>query len=211
MKEIKNIVLDFGGVIINIHHRRVEEAFRKLGVINFEKLFNQANQSHLFQDIETGTIAPAEFRNELRAITGLSLDDKSLDIAWNEIIGDYPSKRISLLQKIKSNYRLFLLSNTNRIHYDYYIPLFKENFGFDFNELFEKTYWSFEIGLRKPDPKAYLSIIENHSLLTEETLFIDDSIQNLPPAQRIGIKTFLLNPETDLTDLFENNRLKTNL
>jgi putative hydrolase of the HAD superfamily len=207
MQHIKNIIFDFGGVIIDIHHDRVEKAFRKLGIENFEALFNQATQSKLFIRFETGGIAPATFRNEIRSMCDLPIDDVTLDHAWNCIIGDYPSHRIELLKSLTANYRLFLLSNTNIIHFDHYIPKFENEFGYEFFSLFEKTYWSFEIGKRKPNLDAWKHVIMDSNLRVEETLFIDDSIQNIAPAKELGITTLLLINGVDISSHFNNGIL----
>lgn len=201
---IKNIIFDFGGVIFNIDHGKVEKAFRKLGLDNFEELFNQATQSSIFRDFEVGALSPDEFRQGIREITGLQVTDDVLDWTWNEILCDYPPHRIDLLREIASNYRLFLLSNTNIIHYDHYITMFKDLFGYDFLSLFEDTFWSFKIGKRKPDPDPYLHIMDKCSLIPEETLFIDDSIQNITIARELNLQAFHLNNGMDVTELFDN-------
>ena len=205
---IKNIILDFGGVIFNIDHKKVEDAYRKLGMDNFEVLFSQASQSELFQNFEKGQISPDQFRSELRRISGLNVSDNILDNTWNKILCDYPPHRIKLLNKMKNNYRLFILSNTNIIHYQHYIAMFKQNFGYDFDELFENTFWAFKIGKRKPDPDPYLHILDKHKLKAEETLFIDDSLQNIISAEKLNILAFHLNGEMDISELFKNGFLK---
>ncbi len=206
MPDIKNIIFDFGGVIINISHLNVENAFKALGVSNFEILFNQANQSKLFQKFEKGEITENRFRNELRHLTGLNVSDEVVDKAWNQIIGDYPPEQIDILNKIKHNYRLFLLSNTNSIHYKYYIPKFASEFGYSFESLFYRTYWSFKIGKRKPDQNSYYHLIAENSLNPVETLFIDDSIQNILAAQKTGLKTVYLTNNLDITKLFADGK-----
>ncbi len=205
--QIKNIIFDFGGVIIDISHSNVEKAFRNLGAHNFEELFSKAIQSELFQKLETGQITDSEFRDTLRTLTGIDVSDEILDDTWNQIIGDYHPPRIDLLRTIRQHYRLYILSNTNHIHFEFYIRKFREEFGYDFVSLFEKTYWSFEIGCRKPDDSPYLHVLNENRLNPEETLFIDDSIQNIKTAQKLNIRTIHLNQETDVTDLFENGRV----
>ena len=200
--EIRNIIFDFGGVIINIHHAEVEKAFKELGITDFDKLFNKATQTDIFKKLEIGAINPDLFRNALREIIGIKLQDKDLDKAWNQIIGNYPTHRIDLLKKLKNSYRLFLLSNTNIIHYDYYIQKFKTEFGFEFSSLFEKAYWSFKMGERKPDHSAFSYVLKDSNLIANETLFIDDSIQNIDAAKQMGFQTVHLNSDIDLTDLF---------
>lgn len=206
---IKNILFDFGGVIINIDHQRVEKAFMNLGVENFDLLYSKAQQSHLFINLEKGLIGPDEFRKGLREISGIDADDELLDSTWNEIIGDYPPERIELLKEISKNYNLYLLSNTNVIHYNYYILKFKKEFGFDFTSLFLKTYWSFMIGRRKPDREVYEYVANDSMILPGETLFLDDSEQNIKAALDSGYQVFHITPENDILSIFEGNILKS--
>ncbi|MCF8369252.1 MAG: HAD family phosphatase [Bacteroidales bacterium] len=209
--KIKNIILDFGGVILNIDHKKVELAFKEIGIDDFDTMYGQALQSNLFQNFEKGNITDAQFRESLRKFIQLEISDEKLDNTWNTIILDYPPERIRLLKSLTKKYRLFLLSNTNIIHYNYYIPKFNNQFGFDFNSLFEKTYWSFKMGLRKPDPSPYELILNENNLMPEETLFIDDSLQNIEAAEGLNIMAFHLKPSIDLTDVFVNGILNTHL
>jgi len=201
---IKNIVFDFGGVILNIDHYRVEQAFKRLGISQFDHLFNQASQSELFRAFEKGETTPARFRDEIRNLIKLNLSDATIDQTWNEIIDDYPPKRIELLKELKTRYKLYLLSNTNIIHYNYYIPEFRHLFGLDFELLFHKVYWSFKIGMRKPDPDPFLLLIKNEIIRPEETLFIDDTIQNIRTAKSIGFHAVHLQKGLEITDLFRD-------
>lgn len=210
ISSIKNIIFDFGGVIINIDHKRVEEGFIKLGVRNFDELFNKATQSDLFQKLETGTISPINFRQEIREMSGISASDEIVDNTWNLIIGDYPIERIELLKQIEKHYRIFLLSNTNRIHYDFYTSKFRKEFGFEFSSLFESAYWSFKIGKRKPDLDSYLYVLDQNNLKPSETLFIDDVIQNIFAAEKLNIVGYHLKQGIAITDLFSEGKLKDN-
>ncbi|MBC8488463.1 MAG: HAD family phosphatase [Bacteroidetes bacterium] len=211
VKNIKNIIFDFGGVIINIDHQKVENAFISLGVDNFDELFNKVSQTELFQKLEKGLISPREFRNTIRDISGINVTDEILDFTWNQIIGDYPTGRIKLLKKIGNRYKLFILSNTNKIHYDYYITQFRKEFGFEFQSLFDNTYWSFKIGKRKPDIDSFQYVISKNQLMPEETLFVDDSFQNILAARQLNLIAYFLKPDTDITDMFEEGILKDNI
>jgi len=204
--EIKNIIFDFGGVIINIHHSKVENAFKELGISQFEKLYSKATQSDIFQKFETGILSPNDFRDSLRSIIGKKISDKKLDFAWNQIIGNYPPHRINLLLELKKNYNVYLLSNTNTIHYNFYIQNFKNEFGFEFSSLFNKAYWSFKIGDRKPNYSIFSLVLKDSNLVAQETLFIDDSLQNIKAARQLGFQTYHLNKDTDLSDIFLNGK-----
>jgi putative hydrolase of the HAD superfamily len=185
----------------------VENAFKELGLTNFEDLFNQASQTSLFQDLEKGSITEDYFRNSIRKITGLNMSDDKLDYTWNQIIGDYPPHRIELLKNIQNNYKTYILSNTNSIHYRKYIQQFKEESRFDFVSLFSNTYWSFQFGKRKPDPDPFYHLLNTENIKPEETLFIDDSIQNIIVARKLNILAFHLTPNIDVTELFRDGYL----
>jgi glucose-1-phosphatase len=208
---IRNIIFDFGGVILNISHKELEDGFRALGVNDFERLFNQAQQSDLFKKFEIGALSVAEFRKAVKDLTGLNVSDSVLDSVWNQIICDFPPERIDLIKKLKENYKLYLLSNTNQIHYQYYTKKFLNEFGFELDSLFHNTFWSFIMGKRKPDAEAYNEIIRMENIVVNESLFIDDSEQNIIAAAKLGFKTFHLKSNLDLTNLFDGPRLVSGL
>ncbi len=207
-KKIRNIIFDFGGVIINIDYSAIVKSFRKLGIKNFDTIYSQSKQIPLFDDFEKGFISSYEFRNQIRKITHLNVADKVIDKAWNSIILDIPDKRVKLLENIKNNYRTFMLSNTNEIHYNVYTDNFKKKYGYkNFSELFEKAYFSFKLGMKKPHKEIFEYVLYQNNLIPEETLFIDDSAQNFDEAKKIGIQTYYIKKEEDITDIFIDNKL----
>jgi putative hydrolase of the HAD superfamily len=198
---IKNIIFDLGGVILNIDFQKSTEAFKKLGFNDFDSFYNMAKQSELFIKFEKGEINAQEFRNNLRMFKN-DLSDEQINLAWNAMILDIPKARIDLLLRLKTKYRTFLLSNTNEIHfkkYDKEIRLSSGLTGMD--ELFEKDYYSYKLGMRKPDKKIYEYVISENNLIPSETLFIDDSTINMEAAKQCGIKTYLIEKENDILNI----------
>lgn len=208
-QKINNIIFDFGGVIIDIDYWKSINAFIKLGAKDFANIYSQAGQIEVFDRLDKGLISPDDFRKELIRFFPPETTVQMIDDAWNAILIGIPEHRIRLIENIKSNYRTFLMSNTNMIHYNVYMQELKQEFGYgSLYELFEKFYLSFELGMRKPDPDFFRLIIKENDLNPAETVFIDDSKQNLPPAQNLGIQTIFLNNGMDVCDLFENGFLK---
>lgn len=208
-QNIKNIIFDFGGVIIDIDYWKSINAFIELGGENFDQIYSQAGQAELFDELDKGLITADDFMNKLQKMLPPGTGTKMIEDAWNAILIGIPEHRVRLLEKIQNNYRIFLMSNTNIIHYKEYVIELKEKFGYDsLSRLFEKVYLSFELGMRKPDEKFFKLILEENNLNPAETLFIDDSQQNLPPARSLGIHTQFLKKDTDISDLFENGWLK---
>lgn len=206
---IENIIFDFGGVIMNIDFQKTIESFGKLGVKDFDKLFSKHVQSSLFDKMDKGTISPAGFRNQVRELTGIHLSDQEIDRAWNDLLLDYPPHRIDLIQQLKQNYSLYLLSNTNEIHYREYSEIFFQHYHFPFETLFKKAYWSFNTGMRKPDREIFDLVISENSLDPAKTLFIDDTEIHVNGALKAGINAYHLGPGEDISTLFAEGKLKT--
>lgn len=203
LSKLDAIIFDFGGVIINVDYKLTEEAFKKLGVREFDKLYSQAQQSRLFDDLETGRIAPREFRDRMRELCRLPFDDHAIDTAWNAMLMDLPAHRLDLIEKLKQTHKVFLLSNTNVIHMkfiDTYLDM--QGMKHKFYEAFHQIYFSFEMKKRKPDPDTFLTVIDDHNLDPSKTLFIDDSSQHIEGAKNVGLKTLFLEKGKDISELF---------
>ena len=201
MKNIKSIIFDLGGVILNINYQNTINEFRKLGVKNLNSFYSKTCQTKLFDQIETGKISDQEFLLEIQKETSNANISEVTD-AWNSMLLNLPKKRIALLKKLTQNYSIFLLSNTNALH----IADFKKTIGAKkynmFYNLFNKVYYSHEIGLKKPQAEALQIILKENKLYAGEVLFIDDSIQHIESAKKLGIKTHHLQANEEITTLF---------
>ena len=205
MQDIKNIIFDLGGVILNIRYQNALEAFQKLSTSQQTIAFTQQKQSRLLDEYETGRIADQAFREGLRQHSEREASDAEIDAAWNAMLLDIPAERITLLQALSQKYRLFLLSNTNAIHLVHFTRLVAEGFAIpSLDSLFEKTYYSHLIGQRKPDAPVFEHILKRHQLHRHETLFIDDSIQHIEGARQVGLQTLFLAPPLTINEVFKN-------
>lgn len=199
----KNIIFDLGGVILNIDYQKTIDAFRTIGITDFDARYSQAKQTPLFDDLEIGRISPEQFRKELKIILNANVSDDVIDEAWNALLLDFPKERLDLLEQLHKQYRTFLLSNTNEIHYQAYTRQLQDKFGLnDLSKFFEHTYYSHQIGLRKPNADVFYKVLNDHHLKANETLFIDDSIQHIQSAQKLGIQTHWLTDGETIMNLF---------
>jgi HAD superfamily hydrolase (TIGR01509 family) len=195
MNNTKNIILDLGAVIININPDLTTKAMKDLGFNDFEKSYSLFKQTDIFDRFEKGLIDSYYFRNELRKHSDNEISNEKFDKAWGEMLLDFPKERITLLKKLSEKYNIYLLSNTNEIHYKQYSKDFFNQYGFEFNSLFVKAYYSFQIGLRKPDVEIYKFALSDSKLIPEETLFIDDLEVNIESAKITGLQTMLIDLE----------------
>jgi HAD superfamily hydrolase (TIGR01509 family) len=200
MQKIKNIIFDLGGVILNLDFKKTELAFAALGIGNFNEYYTLQTATPLFENLETGKIKPGIFYEEFCKLVKTQLTNDEIIQAWNAMLLDFPSERIEWLKEIKKRYNIYLLSNTNEIHYNSFINTFKQQIGnYNFDDLFIKAYYSHKIGLRKPSKEIFETVLKNESLQPAETLFIDDSITNIEVAKLTGLQTiYLPSPKTVL-------------
>ncbi|MEP6682834.1 MAG: HAD family phosphatase [Parafilimonas sp.] len=200
MQKIKNIIFDLGGVILNLDFKKTQLAFAELGIGDFNEYYTLQSITPLFENLETGKIQPDDFYDEFRKLVKTQLTNDQIMHAWNALLLDFPVERIEWLKEIKKRYNIYLLSNTNEIHYNSFIKTFKEQIGGDdFDALFIKAYYSHKIGLRKPSLEIFELVLNNENLQAVETIFIDDSSANIEAAKLIGLQTiYLPSPKTVL-------------
>jgi len=196
---IDTIIFDFGDIFINLDKEATPLALKKLGL----KEWN-SNLDALNLDFEKGKISETEFMIGFQNYIPNATINQIRE-AWNAILLDFPLYRLEFLQMLSQKYRLFLLSNTDSIHIEQFqhkagIPFYR-----DFYQCFEKVYFSFELGMRKPDSAIFEFVIKEHNLLPKNTLFVDDNLQNIESAEKLGLQVWHLKKgEEDVIDLFAN-------
>lgn len=202
--EIKNIIFDWGGVITNLHFSASKNAFQQLGLAIFDESIPHKAHDDLFIPFEIGKITPDEFRNRIRHLAPSPLSDAEIDQAWNAMLGDLPAERWKVLEQAGKHYRTFLLSNTNAIHLPYYSEYLQRVYGtYGYTHLFEKAYFSHELGLRKPNADIFQFVLNDAGILPQETLFIDDFIENIETARILGFHAVHIKAPLTLVDVFD--------
>jgi FMN phosphatase YigB (HAD superfamily) len=209
MKNIKNIIFDYGNVIFLLDFQRLKEGWKSLSIEDPDTFFSHGVQEPIFDRFDRGLVTETEFRDFLRnKIGNANLTDEDIDAAWNSLLLGVDEGTHELLAELNKKYRTFLLSNINPIHYNYIMSYLKDEFGFESNDhLFEKTYYSHLIGVRKPDKAIFEKVLSENGLIAEETLFIDDIAANLEPAKELGIQTFMMTAPDTIQDFIKREGL----
>jgi putative hydrolase of the HAD superfamily len=202
MSEIKAIIFDLGGVIINLDIPKTISEFNKMSLSPFEQVYTQANQNPIFDQFDKGEISEIYFFNELKGYLKEDTPTEQIKLAWNAMLLDFPLYRLQLLSELKNKYRLFLLSNTNETHVQAFEKILFDQHGYkNLEPFFEKAYYSCRTGMRKPDIEIFKFVLEAHQLNPSQTLFIDDSIQHVLGAEKLGIQAHLLEKNEEPADL----------
>lgn len=204
-KNIKNIILDLGKVILEINLDSTINAFREFGFPHMDELDIIFSRFPFFRQFELGLISPKQFISEIRKTTGNSVPNEIIEKAWNSMIGGFFEGTIPLIQKLGKKYRMFLLSNTNATHEKEYNDRLKKDHGIEnLSLLFEKVYYSHDLHLSKPDPEIFKYVLNQNGLVPEETLFVDDIKVHTDSASKLGIRTFQLEYPLKFTDIFSH-------
>ena len=199
MQEIKNILFDLGGVLMDIDFNLSNKAFAALGVPDFKQYISQHHADVLFEKLEIGAISPNEFYDAFREEVKLPLSNADIERAWNAMLLHFSKDKMNWLEATGKRYNIYLFSNTNKMHVDYFQDLCLREIGKPLESFFIKAWYSNEVGLRKPYPASFTTLLEREHLKPEETLFIDDTIGNIEGAKQAGLQTkHLVAPETVL-------------
>ena len=202
-KNIKNIVFDLGGVLVDLDFKSAINGLQKAGFANVKEQLQAFDREGIFQKFELGEMTAEEFRSAIRENSTVTLTDEEVDALWNLMLLEIPREKLELILDLRGKYMVYLLSNTNSIHWDYVCKNAFNYRGFRVNDYFEKTFLSFEMHLAKPDKAIFEKMLEDANLLAEETLFIDDLEANCKAAEEVGIHAHHYHIGDDLSKIFE--------
>ena len=202
-KKIRNIVFDLGGVLVDLDFKAAINGLQKAGFANVKEQLQAFDCEGIFQKFELGEMSADEFRSAIRENSTVSLTDEEVDGLWNAMLLEVPREKLELILHLRGKYMVYLLSNTNSIHWDYVCKNAFNYRGFRVNDYFEETFLSYEMHLAKPDKAIFEKVLEEANLLPEETLFIDDSEANCKAASELGIHTHHYHIGEDLKELFK--------
>ena len=203
-KEIKNVIFDLGGVILNLDTDRTYQAFATISGKNVNDLKSKAASVDFFNEYEKGAINDIQFRKQICDFLEIQATDELIDQAWNAMLLDLPPSRLQLLKSIGTKFRIFLLSNTNGIHLRSF-QLIESVSKQPIDTYFEQAYYSHLIKMRKPDQEIYRYVLQANQLEASETLFLDDNLANLQGASAIGIHTVHIQHPDMIFSLFNES------
>jgi putative hydrolase of the HAD superfamily len=195
---IKNVVLDLGGVLVDLDPEKTYSAFNQ--IFRPEALVD-ITWDHLPEVVvamETGKWTTSKFINTMMEACKPGVGEDQMIEAWCAMLLDFKSIRLDMLRKLATKYKLFLLSNTNVYHANFFEGKFYEQYHFSLHELFSTVYYSHEIGYRKPNAEAFDHVLNDASLLSHETVMVDDRADNCLAAEAVGMKSIKVPENTGL-------------
>lgn len=194
---IKNVVFDFGGVIVELDTQRPIDRFKEIGVADADKLLDPYEQKGLFLEFEQGKVDLDTFRRRLSEHAGKDLSIDDIYYGWMGFMRDVPLYKLDYILELRKKYKVYILSNTNPVIMHWAkSPVFSPK-GLPLTAYCDKLYASFEIGITKPDRRIFEYMFEDGGFAPKETLFVDDSRHNVEVGASFGMLTYQPSNEED--------------
>ena len=185
---MRNIIFDFGGVLVNLDRKRCIDAFTRIGAGAIAGYVDECRQEDHFHDLEVGDTGVGQFCDAVRqACGGCNATDEDICGAWDALLTGIPKRRLDKLAELKRDFRLVLLSNTNPIHWRKAEAEYFSAGGHAVSDYFEQVFLSYRMHLVKPDEEIFRQVLRETGFAPSDTLFIDDSAANRASAMRLGI------------------------
>lgn len=190
LEGIRNIIFDFGCVIVNLDKHKCIEALDAIEAHEISSYVDECRQTDMFQELELGTIGVGEFCAEVRRkAPGCTATDRQIAEAWGALLTDIPLRRLRRLEHLHGRYRLYLLSNSNPVHWEKSAERFFPLAGHAPEYYFDQMFISYKMGMTKPDRRIFETLLRQTGIEPAETLFVDDSMANCRMAESMGIRT----------------------
>lgn len=182
------LIFDLGNVIIDIDYQRSLNLLKSQLPISFNSKVDAFYATDFHKAYEKGLIDSPTFRAEVNRYFEQDWEDKKVDELWNSLLGKIPAERLDLVAKLKKEFQVGILSNTNEIHIEAVHKMLKSDFGMDrFSPLFDRVFYSHEMNLAKPSADIYLKMLDELKVSADRVVFFDDLEANVKGAESLGI------------------------
>ena len=210
MNKVKNIVFDFGGVVVTLDHQEAVRRFRKLGLKDADKQLDPYTQGGIFGELEKGNIGEDEFIAQLSDMCKRKLTYDQCQHAWLGYRKQLPQRNLDAIVRLrKEGHRVILLSNTNPFMMKWAMSDEFDGKGHPVTHYFDAVYLSYKMGVMKPDEMFFRTMLLNEQIVPHDTLFVDDGARNVAAASQLGIRTYCPDNGQDwTTEIYDYINLK---
>ncbi len=200
---IKNLIFDLGGILLDLDFAATDERFKQLFKISFDNRAYPEAFYEVFDGYEQGFFSEASYLYRLQKLAGHPILERDLVDAWNAMLVRLPLHRLEMLEKLRSDYKVYLLSNTNFTHICWLRNYLHREYGIvDFEtRYFDHAFYSYEMDKRKPNADIYQAVLEEAGLEGAESIFIDDTMPNIITARECGIHAAWHDPKLEITEM----------
>ncbi len=199
------LIFDLGNVIIDIDYQRSLQLIRNELPPTLHDKVDGFYLTDFHKDYETGRISSEVFRNSVRDYFEQAWEDQRVDDLWNSLLGKIPASRLQLISKLRENFQVGVLSNTNLIHIHAVNRILKEDHALEnFDPIFDWVFLSHEMGLAKPSPEIYEKMLVDLGTSGDRVIFFDDLEANVNGAKSVGINAVHVTGPQVIFDFFKD-------
>ncbi|MDP3790824.1 MAG: HAD hydrolase-like protein [Candidatus Omnitrophota bacterium] len=181
-KSVKVIIFDLGNTLIRFDHRISAKKIASLFHLDSEKVRSLFFDSEITRDFEKGLISPKVFYSRVTEFLNIKIPFNDFVSIWNDIFWE-DKESCNLARQLKSKYKLFLLSNVNRLHFEYIEK------KFDIIKIFDEVILSFAVGAMKPEKKIFEDAVSKAGGDKSQVIYIDDREDLIREASDFGIES----------------------
>ena len=179
---IKTIISDLGNVIVYVDPHKITKSLAKYSNYDEKYIYDFFNQSLARKGFDKGKISKEKFFRHFKDNLNLKMSFNQFRKAWCACFDGLNKDMVKLLKKLKKNYRLILLSNTDEIHFNYLKKKYK------ILNIFDDSVLSYKVGYAKPNPMIFLKAIRKAKTSPKQIFFIDDIYSFVGVARMLKIK-----------------------
>lgn len=184
---IRNIIFDYGNVIANISQETIQKTFSDLGISSETLLLHHQEIKHLMHDFIDGIRPLDDVLYDIQEYCEKGTSLKKIKDTITVLQGEIPEIRLKSIVLLKKQYKIYLLSNINEIIWSNCEKRFAD-LGYQVDDLFDEIFLSCRMGIAKPDERIYKQMIAKTGMIPEESIFLDDRVDNCDAAQKLGIQ-----------------------
>lgn len=193
-KKYEAIICDLGNVLINFDHNIAVRKILKYTPKKESDIYDLFFDSPFTKLYEEGKVSSDEFFKRVKESLDLTIDYDTFLPIWNNIFFEMPLniKIHDFLKSVKSKYKLVMLSNINKAHFEFVrekMSILKE---------FDKLILSYKVGFRKPAPEIYKIALDSVNIAYSKAIYIDDREDLISAAGKLGLKGIVFRDEESL-------------
>jgi putative hydrolase of the HAD superfamily len=199
------LIFDLGNVIIDIDYRGSINRIKQELPEAIHPKVDTFYLTDFHKEYEKGRINSSQFRDEVRTYFGANWEDQKVDFLWNSLLGKIPAERLKLVKKLRENFQVGVLSNTNLIHILGVNEILKTDHGLEnFDPIFDWVFLSHEMGLSKPSLEIYEKMVNDLHTSADRVIFFDDLAENVSGAREVGIQAVHVTGPQVIFDFFKD-------
>lgn len=195
MATFQAVIFDLGKVIFDLSFDRVFQSWAASSGREFDDIKRKFMFDELYDTFERNEIAAEEYRAAVSRRLDIRLSDEDFDRGWCDLYLDVYEDIDDILVRLKPDYKLVALTNTNILHHNVWSVRYADTLRH-----FEKVFSSHEIGVRKPEEKSFEIVLNYVQWKPIETIFLDDSADNITGADKLGMATILVTSPTRMKE-----------